>query len=249
MNIINIIANEKELISSKNYTELEDNYGMLYVEIEKLIDGEINEKEYSLLINNIFVYRYNKSLDKEYRKSISLIFFGNISNHQLNYIFPILKRLIDNVEPKTLPISEDEENDEILEKECIQDFMSTFINVDPDKIQLFENLNNNNNENLELNILYFFECECNLYFKKLENGKKINEIKSADAVNYMNEILLDLSFKYFEKAMNYYLDESRFKRNIKKLGKIYCIAYIKNYLKRLAEFIIYNKNKNILNFN
>ena len=249
VNIINIIANEKELISSKNYTELEDNYGMLYVEIEKLIDGEINEKEYSLLINNIFVYRYNKSLDKEYRKAISLIFFGNISNHQLNYIFPILKRLIDNVEPKTLPISEDEENDEILEKECIQDFMSTFINVDPDKIQLFENLNNNNNENLELNILYFFECECNLYFKKLENGKKINEIKSADAVNYMNEILLDLSFKYFEKAMNYYLDESRFKRNIKKLGKIYCIAYIKNYLKRLAEFIIYNKNRNILNFN
>ena len=247
-NIISIIAIENELISNKNYQELEENYANLYVEIEKLIDGEINEKEYALLLNNIFVYRYNKSLDKEYRKAISLIFFSNISSCQLNYILPILKRLIDNIEPKIL-LDEDEEDYKILEKECLQDFMNTFINVDKDKIELFEILNEKNDDNLDLNILYFFECECNLYFKKLEKGKKISEIGKSKAEKYMNDILLNLSFKYFEKAMNYYLDESTFKRNVKKFGKMYCISYIKNYLKRLSQFIIYNIDKNILNFN
>ena len=64
----------------------------------------------------------------------------------------------------------------------------------------------------------------------------------------MDVILLNLSLKYFKKAMSYYLEQNKFHANADNLGKIYCIAYIKNYLKKLAEFIAYNKNKNILDF-
>ena len=207
-----------------------------------MIDKENNKKEYSLLLNNLFIYRFNKSLNKAYRKAISVLFFKQITNPQLNYILPILKKIISDVEPKTLGY------EDFTEKECLNNFMNNFINVENDNLELYKIINEKSIEVLDLNILYYFECECDLYFKKISKFKNINEIEERDVVEYMNEILLNLSFKYFRKAMSFYLNENTFHENADNLGKIYCIAYIKNYLKRLAEFITYNKNKNIINF-
>ena len=241
VNIINNIINEN--LNINNYQDLlQENYQSLLNLIEKLIDKENNKKEYSLLLNNLFIYRFNKSLNKAYRKAISVLFFKQITNPQLNYILPILKKIISDVEPKTLGY------EDFTEKECLNNFMNNFINVENDNLELYKIINEKNIEVLDLNILYYFECECDLYFKKISKFKNINEIEERDVVEYMNEILLNLSFKYFRKAMSFYLNENKFHENADNLGKIYCIAYIKNYLKRLAEFITYNKNKNIINF-
>ena len=243
IDIINNINKENNYIINKNYEELEDNYASLQIILENLIDKENNEKEYSLLLNNIFIYRFNKSLDNEYRKKISIIFFKRMADSQLKYILPILKKLIDDVEPLNLIDKKD-----LTEKECVEDFMKCFINVDNNKKEFFEFLNNINNDNLNLNVLYYFECECELYFRKISNKKNLKIMDSMELIEYMNNILLKLSFKYFKKAMSYYLDDNEFDINATKIGKIFCIAYIKNYLKKLAEFLIFNINKNILNF-
>ena len=244
INIIDNINNENYLIEKGEYQILENNYESLQYILDNLIDKKNNEKEYSLLLNNLFIYRFNKSLDKEFRKQISFIYFKNITDYQIKYILPILKRLIDNVEPKIIS------NELDLKKEdCINDFMSNFIDIDNNgNFELHKIINNKNIDSLEMNILYYFECECNLYFKKIQKGEKLSEININNIEKYMNNILLGLSFEYFTIAMDYYLDEREFNDDVKKLGKIYCIAYIKNYLKKLSEFITFNKNNNILDF-
>ena len=104
-----------------------------------------------------------------------------------------------------------------------------------------------------MNILYYFECECDLYFRKLSKGKTLNNIANEELENYYDNIINNLSIKYFRKAMEYILDERQINNNfdlaINKIAKLYCLAYIKIYLKKLSEFLVYNMNKNILNFN
>ena len=242
INIIYNIIYENTFIENKIYEGLEENYQTLQQLLDNLIDKENNEREYSILLNNLFIYRFNKSLDNIYRKKLSIIFFNNISEQQLKYILPILKRLINDVEPKNV-------FNGLKENNCINNFMNNFINVERDNIEIYKIINEKKNDILDLNILYYFECECNLFFEKLYEGKKLNEINDKNAIiQYMNNVLLKISFKYFQKAISYYLEENNFDKNANKLGKIYCIAYIKNYLKNFANFIIYNKNKNILNF-
>ena len=242
INIIDNINSENYFIEKGEYPILENNYENLQYIIDTLIDKENNEKEYSLLLNNLFIYRFNKSLDKEFRETISNIYFKNITDYQIKYILPILKRLIDNIEPKII-------SSELEKEDCINDFMNNFIDIDNNgNLELYKIINNKNIDSLEMNILYYFECECDLYFKKIQKGKKLSKIDINNIEEYMNNILLGLSFEYFTIAMDYYLGEREFSNDVKKLGKIYCIAYIKNYLKKLSEFITYNKDNNILNF-
>ena len=244
INIIDNINNENYFIEKGDFQGLEENYKILQNILDTLIDKEKNEKEYSLLLNNLFIYRFNKSLDKEFRKKISIIYFNNITEYQIKHILPILKRIIDNVEPKIISNEAD-----LTKEDCINDFMKNFTDNDNnDNLELYKIINDINIDSLEMNILFYFECECNLYFKKLEKGRKLSEINIKDIEGYMNNILSDLSFEYFVIAMDYYLGEREFNEDVKKLGKIYCIAYIKNYLKKLSEFITFNKDKNVLNF-
>ena len=80
----------------------------------------------------------------------------------------------------------------------------------------------------------------------------MNNIPDDELEEYSNLVIKNLSMKYFKKSMEYYLEEKvfdEFESEIKKIIKIYCLSYIKIYLKKVAEFIVYNINKNILNFN
>ena len=242
--IIYNILNENIYVSQKYYEELEENYKSLLKILDDLIDKKSNEKEYSLLLNNLFIFRFNKCLDYEYRKKLSIIYFTDIGDNQLNYILPILKILLGNTKPFNI---EDDEN--LDENHYVDLFLDNFININNDKLELYKIINDKKSDILDLNILYYFECECELYFRNLSEGKKLNNIKDKkNIVNYMKQILSNLSLKYFKKAMDCYLDEINLHQNAKKLGKIYAIAYIKNYIKILAEFISYNENKNILSF-
>ena len=241
--IIFNILNENIYISQKYYNDLEENYNNLLIILDDLIDKKINEKEYSLLLNNLFIFRFNKSLDNEYRKKISIIYFTDITDNQLYYVLPILKKIIDNIKPLNI---NDYHN--LNEKICMEYFMKDFIKIENNKLELYKIINDKKSDILDLNILYYFESEIELYFKKLTGGQKLNDIKNNEIINYMNNTLSNLSLQYFKKAMSYYLDEIKFPENVNKLGKLYCIAYIKNYLKKLAEFIVCDNNRNILNF-
>ena len=57
-------------------------------------------------------------------------------------------------------------------------------------------------------------------------------------IEYMQKNLFNLSLKYFKKAKPYYLLENNFNEKSNKLGMIYCIAYIKNYLKNSPNLLI-----------
>ena len=145
VNIINNIINENSNIN--NYQELlQENYQNLLNLIENLIDKENNKKDYSLLLNNLFIYRFNKSLNKEYRQTISILFFKEITNPQLNYILPILKKLLNDVEPKIIGY------EDFSEKDCLNNFMNNFIDVNNDNLELYKIINEKHIEVLDLNI-------------------------------------------------------------------------------------------------
>ena len=240
--IIENITSENFYIITKDYKNVEKNFNELLNILDELFDKKVNEKEYALLLNNLFLSRYNKTLDNEYRKLLIEMFFNKITNQQLKFIIPILKRLINDVEPKSL------DN----EQENLNSFMSNFSFDNADlEYHIFNIIINKKNDILEMNILYYFECECELYFKKMERRKTLNNIKNEELEQYSNNIIKNLSIKYFKKAMNYFLDEKKLKPlelGINKIIKLYSLAYIKIYLKKVSEFIVYNMNKNILNF-
>jgi hypothetical protein len=58
INIIDNINNENYLIEKGDYEILERNYKTLEYILDNLIDKKNNEKEYSLLLNNLFIYRF-----------------------------------------------------------------------------------------------------------------------------------------------------------------------------------------------
>ena len=240
--IIKNIISENIYIKSKNYRNVEKNFNELLSVLDTLFDKNNNEKEYIFLLNNLFISRYNKVLDDEYRRLLVEIYFKNVIDKQLKFILPILKRLINDIEPKYL--DDEEEN--------INSFMSKFYFRNEElNYFIYKIIVDKNNDILNLNILYYFECECELYFKRIANGKTLNKIKNEELEEYSDNIIKKLSIKYFKKAIQYYLEETalnELEKNIKNIGKIYALAYIKIYLKKVAEFLVYNTNKNILNF-
>ena len=236
--IIGNITSENNYIKNKNYDLIDSNYNNLLKLLDQLFDKKNNEKEYYLLLNNLFLSRYNKSLDLEYRKRLVKAFFNNISdNNQFKYILPILKKLINN-DKSNYPnkLENNEEN--------LAPFMNIYsIENDSFDADIYEIIININNDKLNLNILFYFECECELYFQKISSGKEFTSKDNKSLNNYMNEIL---RYDHFQMVLDYYLGEREFAPKIKQIGIIYSIAYIKAYLRKVSEFINYNNNKNVL---
>ena len=119
------------------------------------------------------------------------------------------------------------------------------------KIMVYKKIVDKNNIILNLNILYYFECECELYFRRISKGKKLNNIKNQELQQYSDEIIKNLSIEYFRKAFYYYIGEkplNHLEKQIRIIGELYSLAYIKVYLKEVSEFIVYNMNKNIINY-
>ena len=172
------------------------------------------------------------------------MFFNEASDNQLKYILPILKKLIDDIDPKNY----------VNERDNLDSFMSNFyFRKDDLNVYIYNIIANKNNDILDLNILYYFECKCELYFKKIIGEKKLTNLQNKDElVQHSNDVIKNLSLKYFKKALDYYLDEkplNQLETQINKIGKLYSLAFIKIYLKQISRFIVYNMNKNIINCN
>ena len=214
----------------------ENNFNSLLNILNEILDKESNEKKYYFLLNSLFISRYNKYSEQE-RKNIIDIFIKGLNNNHIKYILPILKILFTNVEPKNMFNPDNEQ-------EYLNSFKKNFnVQIGDLKYDIYKIIVDKNNDLLYLNILYYFENECNIYFKKISKGKKINQIKESELKQYINNIIGNLSLKYFNIAINYYLDDSQInllEGPIKKIGKLYCLAYIKIYLEKLSEFIINN---------
>ena len=220
------------LLLIKDYKSVETNYNKLLSILDNIFKED--EKEYYLLLNNLFLSRYNKCLDNEYRKALTNIFFNNIKESQMKYIFPVFKRLINNIQPKY------SEYKEI----CSNSFENFYLRKGDYEYDIIDIITGKNNNILNMNILYYFEFEFELYFRNIPKGKKLNHINNGlDLKKEFNNILKNSSIEYFKKAMNYYLNVEG---DI--IGKLYCLAYIKIYLKNASEFIKYDKNQNILDF-
>ena len=98
---------------------------------------------------------------------------------------------------------------------------------------------NRPNEVLDQILLYYFEYLCELYFQKIkkenQSSKKLEE-----------EILGNSSLDYLEESLLFLDDEINGNNNIgnrvnylNKLGKLFCIAYIKKYI---SNYVDINKN-------
>ena len=77
---------ENIYIITKEYECVRNTFNELLIILDKIFDKELNEKEYSLLLNDLFLSRYNKCLDKKYRIKLVEMFFNEASDNQLKYI-------------------------------------------------------------------------------------------------------------------------------------------------------------------
>ena len=129
-------------------------------------------------------------------------------------------------------------------EECEKYFLNFIQDKKEDKIlSFFEKIKNDNFNHV---LLYYFELLANNYFNEIKNKYKKNENQNINSKTKEEcvELILERNLSFFIKALehldktveNKNLDEN----NLNNLGKIYSIAYIKLYLKYLAEIFIYN---------
>ena len=129
-------------------------------------------------------------------------------------------------------------------EECEKYFLNFIQDKKEDKIlSFFEKIKSDSFNHI---LLYYFELLANNYFNEIKNKYKKNENQNINnkTKEECDELILERNLSFFIKALehldktveNKNLDEN----NLNNLGKIYSIAYIKLYLKYLAEIFIYN---------
>ena len=200
-------------------------------------------------MSNLLRQQYRKTDNINYKFELLKMAFENdkliqrslfFINNTINIPYPILNNSKDN---KNVPKYYFE-----TPEECAKFFLD-FIKYKNDNIFLFyENIKN---ETFDQVLLYNFEMKAYNYFNDIIIKYKDNRpdqnninIKSREECE---ELLLNQNLLYLNKALEHidkcFTGEGLDKNNLNHLGKIFAIAYVKLYIKYLAEIYKYNKTK------
>ena len=203
-------------------------------------------------MSNLLRQQYRKIDNQDYKFELLSLAFENdkLIERSLFFIeqtiripFPILK--VKTKKDEKLP----NRNTFFTKEDCERHFLG-FINLKKDdKIYCFyEKINN---ETFVQVLLYYFEMVTFNYFNEILNKYKNNKpdpqnpnIKSDKECNELilnqNLLFLNKSLKHLDDVSN---NENLNEGALNNLGKIYSIAYIKLFIKFLAEIYRFNKNK------
>ena len=227
--VISFFSNESKYISSDNENEIINEFKKLYDTLVKLIG---NDKSFNKIISIIFKNEFIKITKESYRKELLEFIMGK---DELIYINKQIFKLIIVVESSPKIMKNNKKY--ILER---QNYLLKSINSCK-KPSLEETVINI----FEAKILSYFEMIPKLNFDKNTDYKKLFELYYKSVVNKNpNEtlIIFNLSLEIFKECIGY-LDNlvNNFGQDDEKknynLYKLYCIAYIKIYLNKLAHFI------------
>ena len=244
------IGKDNEFLQKNNFESLKENI----MKIKKLISDRYGEDSDQLAdyMSNLLRQQYRKIDNENYRFTLLKLAFENdkliqrslffISN-TINVSYPVLYKKKEN-DKKIVP-----KNWFDKKEECVDYFLKFITQKKNDQIYLyFENIKNDTFEQV---LLYYFEILAYNYFNDILNKYKGNRpdpnnpnIKSQ---NECSELLLEQNLLYLNKALIHidkcFNKEDTEDRTLNYLGNIFAIAYIKLYIKYLAEIYRYNKTK------
>ena len=215
--IMNIILEQSIYLYNNQF----DNFIQSTLNLLDLYDKSCNKEFFNMLF---FIFKFISDIDFNSKIKLINIFLEKypqlIKKSQL-FISETLKE----IKPEIL--NEEKTNSEIL--------IDNFMNLDnKNKVLNYKNIyinyNNNDKNPKEFNelLLYILEVQCQSYFNLIL--KKYNHQYTEKCCE---EILLELSFSYFKKAIQYLFDHIN--NNDNNLLKLYAIAYIKTYSYYLVE--------------
>ena len=225
-NIVKNLLNQSILL-------YEGNYEYLYKEIltlHKIFDDSFKDKnnEYTNLLFFIVRQEY-QNINNE---SIKIKLIENIFENSLlikkSYLF--LVDSMKDLKPEIFDKNDKERNDEDM-------LLRNFLNIKDnrklfkykDLYKLFNSLNSPEFNEL---LLYFFENQCQSYFKGI-----LNLYNNEYVENCCKALLLNTSLDYLKKSLQYIYEHKD--KNDNNILKMYSIAYIKTYFYYYVE-INYN---------
>ena len=247
--IINIICNSQQLIYDKKFKLLFNNFLLLFEILGKILNK--NSSEFADIIIYLIKNQFLVIKDIPYKEKILNLIYPSQKSEKNNKIkrqenpillkhcLPLLILLFNNCSEnynkpdKLIPIN----NSELNKEEKKEKFLEFIKDENSSQYKLLKVINKPN-KILDQIIIYYFEYLCEKYF---DNIKKSNE-----GIKMYEELLLNTSLDYLDEALLFLDDEingnnliGNKKNNLNKLGKLYCIAYIKKYVNNYIEI---NKN-------
>ena len=190
----------------------------------KIFGDNINE--YSQIMNKILFNYYKSVYDEEIREKIvkEILLEDSIHYHKelLEYCYPLMK-LIFKFHLIDIPLTSDNKSKTY--------FQSNF--NDPNPIKSI--INNKNDIQINDVLFYRFELICDKYFKKILKENKDDKLKYQKLCGGTSKI-------YLKEAIEIYYNQTNVSSvELKNIYKIYCLAYIKVYLKYYVDILLDKK--------
>ena len=247
---LEIIGKDNEELQKNNFNILKENI----MKIKKIISDKFGADSDILAdyMSNLLRQQFRKIDYPEYQYELLNLAFENDKLIQRSLFF------INNTIKLDYPIlvQKAKRNKSINPKNCFDNkedcdnYFMNFIDLKKnDRIFLF--YENKKNEMLNQVLLYYFEMLAYNYFneilikyKNIRPDPENPKIKSKDECK---ELLLEQNLLYLIKALTHidkcYIKEGLEETLLNNLGNIFSIAYVKLYIKYLAEIYKYNKTK------
>ena len=242
-NIITIIEKDNEELQNKNFNKLKNNISQIKHIIEQKFGNDSDElADY---MSNLLREQYRKIEDEDYKFDLLKFAFENdkLIQRSLYFIEQTIKLPIPIFQAK----KGKKNTKHIFDKkeECEKYFLN-FVNKKDDKIlSFFEKIRS---ETFNQVLLYYFELIANNYFNEIKNKYQTKNTRNLNdkSKEECEKLILEINLSFFNKALNF-LDNIFENRNIdnnnlNNLGRIYSIAYIKLYMKYLADIFINNND-------
>ena len=244
--IINIICTSHKLIEKKNFKILFNKFLLLMEILGKILGKETTQ--FADIIIMLVINQFLIIKDISYKVKILNILYPLQDKKAKNKItynpiliersLPLLILLFnkgsENYNKPDLLIPN--YNDKLSSEEKKEKFLFFVKNEKSEQYKLLKIINRQNIV-LDQIILYYFEYLCELYFNEIKNQKKENiyvNILGDTSLDYLNEALLYLDDEVF--GNNKIGNKSNY---LNKIGKLYCLAYVKKYINNYIEI---NKN-------
>ncbi len=248
-NVMNIVENDNKYLQNKEFNKLKENI----VELKKIISDKYGQDSDKLAdyMSKLLMQQYKKIDDKDYKFELLTLAFETekLMERSLYFIDSTFKIPFPVLLDKNTVKKAQNKYSFFTKEECEKYFLSFISQRKSDRIfSFYENIKS---EIFTHVLLYYFELLANNYFNEIVNKYKENrpdpQNKNIKSEKECQELVLNQNLLYLNKALihidNVVENKNLEQSNLNNLGKLFSIAYIKLYIKHLAETYIYSRDK------